>query len=396
MVSSKFRLVLTAVVSSLLLSNLAWSAALAEGEEKTGVFANEILVGAAAPLTGQQKIRGSETIAGGKLFFDYQNEQGGVLGRKIRMVTCDDKYSAEGAAQCFKANIKDKCFLGTCFMGTAAASELVPLADSNQFPMVGFSTGGKFIVDPVHPYVFQLRPSYADEAEELVKGIWQKAGAQKVLVVYQRDAFGAACRAGIFRAREERKLTPAVAIAYERLTEDVAPLMAQIKKENPDVVIIGGGGDMLVALTKALRAEKMPVATFSSSSDLLVQSLGKAADGTVITQGLPIVDNELPSVALYHKLCAQKHINASASGLEGFLMAYTVCEGLKRTGKDLTRSRFLKAMESMHGVDIGLGPRHKLNFSANNHAGLRGIITWSVIRQGKLEPFSDWKQLKKS
>jgi branched-chain amino acid transport system substrate-binding protein len=365
-------------------------------EDRTGITTNEIVVGSCGPLSGQQKVRGTETVAGGKLYFDYVNEQGGVNGRKIKLLTCDDKYTPEGASECFKTIIKDKAFLGTCFMGTSAASELVQLADANRFPMVGFSTGGKFIVEPVHPYAFQVRPSYGDEGEEIVNGIWGKLAAKKIVIVHQKDAFGASCRAAVFRAREAKKLQPAVAIGYERLSTDIEPILQQVKKETPDAVIIGGGGDMLVNLTKSLRALNIPVATFSSSSDLLVKEAGKAADGTLITQCLPFTEHTLPAVQLYDKLCSKAGLTASTSGFEGYLMARTVVEGLKRAGKDPTRSGFLKVMEAMHGVDIGLGA-HKLSFSPTNHSGLKGeSITWSIVHNGQLVTFSDWAHYKKA
>src|SRR5258708_36226600 len=43
----------------------------------------------------------------------------------------------------------------------------------------------------------------------------------------------------------------------------------------------------------------------------------------------------------------------SFSGLEGFITAKVLVEGLKRTGKDLTRPKFIKAMEAIRDLDVG-------------------------------------------
>jgi ABC-type branched-subunit amino acid transport system substrate-binding protein len=354
------------------------------------------VIGSCAPLSGQQKIRGTQVVSGGDAYFKYINDQGGVFGRKIRLSSHDDKYQPEVTITCFNENLKGKCFVGTLFQGAAAAAKLVAMSDTQHFPMVGFSTGSHFIVQPVHPYVFQVRASYLDEASEMIKSLWTKAGFKKFAILYQADAYGGQCREAVTKALKQENSAPVADVSFERLTTDVDPVLKQVMAAKPDVVIVVGGGDAPVILTKKLRKQNVPVVSFASTSDLLVEEAGKDADGTLLTQVFPYVHNELPTVQLYKRLTAKyEHTPPSVSGFEGFLMAMTVVEGLKGAGKALDREKFVHALESMHDFDLGLGPQYKLTFGPKRHDALRGTVSWTIIKNGKLEPFDDWSSLKR-
>jgi hypothetical protein len=78
--------------------------------------------------------------------------------------------------------------------------------------------------------------------------------------------------------------------------------------------------------------------------------------------------------------------------LEGFVDAMVLVEGLKRAGKDLTREKLIRGVESISDKDIGLGPRLVLKYGPNRHKGFDQIYT-TVVRNGKPEILDDWKSL---
>jgi len=112
----------------------------------------------------------------------------------------------------------------------------------------------------------------------------------------------------------------------------------------------------------------------------------------VITQVVPpYYLTDLKTVALYRRTM-QKYmpsVRPSFVGLEGFVDAMVMVEGLKKAGKEPTREGLIDAIESLHEVDLGLGPQLKLNYSANNHKGFDHVIP-TVVRGGRAVPFTDW------
>lgn len=365
--------------------------------ERTGVTDGEVVLGSCAPLSGQQKLRGLPVVEGGRTYFNYINDHGGVNGRKIKLVSCDDRYNVDdGAITCFNTCLKDKVFLGTLFQGTSSASRYVTMGDINHMPIVGLSTGGDFIVQPTHHYIFQVRACYSDEATAQINALWNKLNLRRIAIVYQDDAYGVGCRKGILAALAKVGGQLVAEASYPRLSTDVQSLASLIRPANPDALVIAGGGKAvsLIAEHRKDFGNHVQLITFSSSSDLLTEQAGRAADGTIISQVLPLEDKNLPTVQLYKRLTEKAQLQPSYSGFEGFLIGMTVVEGLKRAGKDLTRDGFVEALESIHNFDIGLGKEFELNFSPTNHDGLQAHVSMTMIKNGQVEPISDWHALK--
>jgi branched-chain amino acid transport system substrate-binding protein len=112
----------------------------------------------------------------------------------------------------------------------------------------------------------------------------------------------------------------------------------------------------------------------------------------VITQVIPPYHlTDLRTVALYRRTLLKYEPAARPNfvGLEGFVDAMVMVEGLKRAGKELTREGLIHGIESMHEMDMGLGAQLKLNYSAKEHKGFDHVIP-TVARGGRAVPFTDW------
>jgi len=367
---------------------------------RVGVTKGDITLGACDALSGQMADRGKPVVSGGRSYFSYINAHGGINGRKIKLISVDDQYNADLAIDTFNTYLKNKVFLGTLFQGTPTAAKYVPMAETNKMPMVGFSTGADFITNPLHKYVFQIRASYANEASQQVDVLWNVLNRRKIAVVYQNDAFGASCRSGVVAAlAKHENALPAAEISFPRLSHDTAPIIEQLRAANPDAVILGCTGDMLPMLVRGRNklGNNIQLVAFSVSTDLLVKEAGKEANGVLITQVVPFTRKKLPTVQLFERLIrANEHQEPGMSSFEGFLMAMVVAEGLKRAGPDLTRDKFLSAMESTHDLDMGLGPQFRVTFSPTMHDAFRGGIYFTTIKNGTVAEISDWKNFKKS
>ena len=65
-------------------------------------------------------------------------------------------------------------------------------------------------------------------------------------------------------------------------------------------------------------------------------------------------------------------------------------ETLKRTPKDLTRANYIRTVESISNLDIGLG--YKISFSKTKHQALDAVC-FTTIRNGKYITLNDWKEI---
>jgi branched-chain amino acid transport system substrate-binding protein len=382
-------------------NNLNQAAAAADSGEKNGVTSTEVLLGSCAPLTKALGEAGKQSVGHAKAYLDYINDQGGVHGRKIKLVSYDDCYEPEKGVECFDQIVnKDKVFAAVFFVGSATAAKYVRMAESNHIPIVGILSGASFLHAPFKPYVFAIRTSYDHEYKIIVDHLWKDLNARKIAVIYQNDALGAAVLSAVNTALATHGTTPVAVGSFTRNVENIDDPLASVRSANPDVVLVAAVYGGLAKFCKACEtAGWHPLIVTGSHVDAeeFVKRAGKEAEGVVSVQVVPPVSrDDLPTVTLYKKIL-KKYApteRPTIAGLEGFVNAMVVVEGLKRAGNDLTRSKFMDGLESIHNLDIGLGPTFKLNYSPNQHKGF-DCVCYTVVRKGITVEFTDWKEIKK-
>jgi ABC-type branched-subunit amino acid transport system substrate-binding protein len=128
-----------------------------------------------------------------------------------------------------------------------------------------------------------------------------------------------------------------------------------------------------------------------------IKEAGPDAEGTIITQVIPPYDRtDYPTVALYRRYLAKYNPSAPPSfvSFEGFVDAMVLVEGLKRAGKDLSREKFISGIESIHEMNMGLGPKLILNYSPADHKGFDSVYP-TIVKNGQPVLLTDWSGLGK-
>jgi len=360
-----------------------------------GVNDNEILIGSCAALEGPSSALGMQTVAGAKVYFSLVNEEGGVHGRKLRLISYDDSYDPAKTQACFDRLMADRVFALGFFVGTPTAVKYLPLAEENKVPLVGLFTGAQTLYTPLRHWVINVRASYFDETREQIDGMWSALGYKKIGVIYPDDAFGSAVLEGVKEALKAHGADPVAVASYPRQTANVAPAIATLRAADPNAVIVVGPPNTVAPILKQAHAGNWKplflTVSFVGTEELISQA-GADADGMVVTQVVPpYYLTDLKTVALYRRTLTQYAPSERPNfvSLEGFVDAIVLVEGLKRAGRDLTREGLIRGIESIHQLDVGLGPQLKLDYSAKDHKGFDHVIP-SVIRSGRPVPFTDW------
>jgi branched-chain amino acid transport system substrate-binding protein len=370
-------------------------AAGASGQSTPGVTGQEIVIGSCAALEGPSEFLGRETISGARAYFQFINEQGGVNGRKLKLVSFNDDYDPEKAPACWDRLMEAKPFALGFFVGTPTAIKYVPLAEKNQIPIVGLFTGAQTLYVPLRHWVVNVRASYFDETRAQVDGLWKHLNYRKIAVIYPDDSFGAAVLAGVQAALSANGGSPVATAAYVRQTDQADAAIEQTRAAGPDAVILVGPSNTVAPILKqAHQKDWHPLFVTVSfvGTDDLIQQAGADADGMVITQVVPpYYLTELKTIALYRRSLTKYAPGSKPNfvSLEGFVDAMVMVEGLKKAGPNLTREGLIRGIESIHEWDAGLGPDLKVNYSARGHQGFNHVIP-SVVRSERIVPFTDW------
>jgi ABC-type branched-subunit amino acid transport system substrate-binding protein len=323
------------------------------------------------------------------------NDAGGVGGRKLKLLTYDDSYDPAKTEACFNRLMEQKVFALGFFVGTPTAVKYIPMAESSRIPVVGLFTGAQTLYVPLRHWVVNVRASYFDETREQIDGLWGTLGYKKIGVIYPEDAFGAAVLEGVKAALKAHGAEPIAVASYQRQTAQVGGAIDTVKAANPDAVVVVGPSNTVAPILKQSHAKGWKPLFLTVSfvgTDELILEAGLDAEGTVITQVVPpYYLTEFKTVALYRRTLTKFFPTAQPNfvSLEGFVDAMVLVEGLKRAGKDLTREGLIRGIESIHDLDLGLGPQLKLDYSAKDHKGFDHVIP-TVVRGGRAVPFTDW------
>jgi branched-chain amino acid transport system substrate-binding protein len=360
-----------------------------------GVTDTEILIGSCAALEGPSHFLGEQTVTGAKAYFDLINDQGGVNGRKLKLISADDSYDPAKTQACFDHLMKAKVFAMGFFVGTPTAVKYVPMADDAKVPLIGLFTGAQTLSVPLRHWIINVRASYFDETREQVDGMWKGLGYKRIGVIYPDDAFGTAVLEGVKAALKAHGAEPAATASYQRQTSQAASAIDTVRAANPEAVVVVGPANTVAPILKQAHAKGWKPLFLTVSfvgTDELISEAGADADGMVITQVVPpYYMTEEKSVALYRRSLSKYYPSEQPNfvSLEGFVDAMVMVEGLKRAGKDLTREGLIHAIETIHDHDMGLGPQLTLNYSAKEHKGFEHVIP-TVVRGGRAVPFTDW------
>jgi len=238
-----------------------------------------------------------------------------------------------------------------------------------------------------------------DETREQIENVWNALGIREIGVIYQDDAFGKTVLDGVKLALSKHNAAPVALGTFPRGTVDVTAAIQQVRAVKPNAVVVVGPYRPVAEVVKQAHAAGWSPLFLTVSfvgTEAFIQAAGKDAEGTVITQVVPPYSRtDLPGVALYLKAIKQYYPDAQPNfvSLEGFVDAMVLVEGIKRAGKNLTREKLIDALESIHGLDLGLGHTMRLSYSPTDHSGF-GTVYATVVQGGAAVVLGSWKNLK--
>lgn len=368
-----------AAAGAIALSTACWA--------EPGVTDTTITLGMSAPFSGPNGAYGEDMRHTIQVYFEQINKGGGVNGRKLQLVALDDGYETERTVANARSLINEKnAFALLSFYGSSPTTEAMnSVFGPAKVPLIGTISGAATLRQPIQAnansrYMFHVRASYADETEAIVNQM-VSIGLRSIAVFYQNDGFGKAGLEGVTAALKKHNLAPSAVGTIERNSLDVNAAVQSIAKTNPQAVVMVTLYKPTAAFVRAMkRAGQNPMFMTLSpvGTEQLVQELGPEARGIGISQVVPYPWNDVvPVVRDYQKLAA-KPGSYSYYGLEAYITARTMVEGLRRAGRDLTRDKLVSSLETLSNIDLG---GYRMNYSPTARYGSR-FVELTVIGPG--------------
>lgn len=329
---------------------------------KPDTVGGTIVIGQSGVYSGPLGAYAQDNIAVINTYFETINAKGGIHGRKMKLVALDDGFDPKRTVENAKTLIeKEKAFALFNVIGTAQNAAIYPLVHEHGIPLVGPYTGATALRDPAKfRYLFFTRASYADETEKMVEQL-TTTGVKDIAVVYQDDPFGKAGLQAASEALARRNLKPVSVGAFNiAKLEEAAAAAEAVLKGHPAAVIIASSGKGTTSFIKEVVKRNQRPAFYCLSvtnPKQLWADLGPEAHGVVVSQVTPSPWRvSTPLIREYQQMVAKANLGPkdySYGSLEGFIVAKVAVEALRRAGKDLSREKYLAALEGMQNYDLG-------------------------------------------
>ena len=341
--------------------------------------ADSIVIGRSLALTGPLKLYGEAKRDGSDAYITKINASGGIAGKAIELVTLDDAYLPTATVANLKkiaAERQPTAFLG--IFGVPPVAAALPVLAELQIPGVGLTSGTEAVRKPFNRYAFPVRASYADEARKLVSHA-KTIGITKINVIYMDNAFGLSLNGALDAAFKDAGLTAKV-FKLDVAGKEAAAVAAQAAAGEPQAIFVATLAGVGVPLLKELKkvAYRGSMYAFSAlDTSVITKNLGADAKGLAISQVFPIPRGIRLKVVAEYLEDVKKLGRGEPSfyGLEGYVEAKVLVEGLRRAGARPTPSSLVKALETMRDWDAG---GYYVNYSTEAHTG-SGFVEVDVI-----------------
>ncbi len=358
-----------------------------------GVTDSQILFGQSAASTGPAAELGTNMEFGIRAAFTEVNNRGGVHGRRLELLSLDDKYEPELAIANTRKLIEEHgVFALIGAVGTPTSRSAVPVAFEAGVPYIAPFTGAEILRNPDLVNVINLRASYYQETEEMVKRLTTDLGITRIGVLYQDDSYGRAGYNGVRLALEKRDMQMVSIGVYTRNTTAVKAALLDLRRGDPEAVIMIGAYNPVAALIKWARQIGMDAIFMTVSfvgSNALAEELGSDGEGVFVTQVVPFpTDRTIPIVKDY--LSATLELSGwhdpGFVSLEGYLAGRLAIKALESCGPQPTRQCFLESVRSIGLIDLG---GFKLNYEGmNDNQGSDSVFLTMIDSEGNYQSVS--------
>jgi branched-chain amino acid transport system substrate-binding protein len=322
--------------------------------QQQGVSKDEIVLGSIQDLSGPLAGFGKQIRFGMMLRVDEINEQGGINGRKVKLLVEDDAYDPKKSVLATQKLVnQDKIFAMVGHLGTAQNLASMPIQFEknviNFFPV----TAAREMYEPFHKLKYAFAATYFDQMRTALPKLVKDKAAKKICTIYQDDEFGLEVVRGAEAGLKTIGMEFSERTSFKRGATDFSSQVAKMKAASCDFVVLG----TIIRETIGTIGESRKTGfspTFMGSSaaytDLIHKLGGKAMDGLYATHTVqnPYLDEASQPLRFWAAKYKTKFTDdPTVFSVYGYVIIDTWAKAAAKAGQALTTENFIKAMDTM-------------------------------------------------
>jgi branched-chain amino acid transport system substrate-binding protein len=327
-----------------------------------GVTDTEIKIGQSAPFSGPASVYGQISTAESD-YFKMINDQGGINGRKIKLIALDDGYSPPKSIEVVRRLIEeDQVAILFQTLGTAPNAAIRKYVNQKKVPDIWLGSGASmFVADPKEfPWSIPFQPSYRLEGQMYAKYILGHKPDAKIGILYQNDDLGRDYLTGLKDGLGDKFDKMVVkTLSYEVTDPTIDSQILQLQASGADLLFDASTPKFsAMAIRKVADIDWHPLHIIDSNGALVKPALQSAgldkSVGVITAQYLkdptdPGWDDDagMKEFQAWRAKYAPESDPANPVWTYGYTMAQALVVVLKQAGDDLSRENILRAATSL-------------------------------------------------
>ncbi|MBI4619401.1 MAG: ABC transporter substrate-binding protein [Desulfobacterales bacterium] len=376
----------------------------AVAEEDPARPKDTIKIGVIVDMTGPTADLQTPAPKAIRTYFKNVNDQGGIHGRKVKIIVEDDRYTIPLHVAAFKKLVyRDEVFMFMEIGGTGQMLALVPQFNKLKIPNFVTSTS-RIFVRPTLPYHFTNGATYEDEIEIIFNWLINvlKVKDPKIGLVRPDTEHG---KVGSRSANEQAKkygleLTADIILSPGAI--EAGSEVLRLKKVNPTHLILHltpSSSAVFLKDAKKFGLKAFYLGTKYTCIETMLELAGKAAENFHATNSFAAWYDSTPGTKVVREITLRYHPGTEKEiRPRGYIQGWSECmivhEGLNRTGKNLAREGLIKAWEGMKDFDMQ-GLSSNVTFGPDKHQASEYCKFYKAdVEKGIFHPISDWIKTK--
>jgi branched-chain amino acid transport system substrate-binding protein len=346
-----------------------------------GKDSNTVSIGAVFPLSGSVAFYGNESRDGAQLAIDEINAAGGLLGKKLALVSEDDEGNAEKSVNAFtKLATRDKVTIVLGSSTSGATQAMTSLAQQAKVILISPSATN---IDVTRAGDFIFRACFIDPFQGVVGAdfAYNTLGSRRAAILYDAGADYNTGLAESFRTQFRANGGQVAADeAYQSGDVDFNAQVTRIKAANPDVVYLPNYYNDVSLQAKQLRDQGVRCALVGGDGwDSLIDNAGDEALNGFWSAGFASDTTDPKGVGFVKSFTAKYNRPASQFAALGYDAMMLVVDGIKAAGSfDTTAVK--NAMAKLNGSYV----TGNIRFDASRNP-IKGAAILEIVRKdGKL------------
>ncbi|MDY7031159.1 MAG: ABC transporter substrate-binding protein, partial [Thermodesulfobacteriota bacterium] len=280
-------------------------------QDVPGVNQEHIKVGGILDQTGPATIVSVPATQAIQTYFRHINDQGGINGRKIKLLVEDDRYTIPMALSAFKKLVfKDKVFI---LMGPTSSSALTALNRSikkEKIPLISLISP-EITVKPFKRYMFIIQDIYPGQMNVLIDYVLKDLNPKepRIGLVYPDNESGKVDLESALKRLKSYNIAPVSKQVLNTDSFDASSQVMNLKRNRVNHIILPGSTPAWVLL-RDLKKYGLHVPVFGSyslCSEEVIEVVGDAAKQFFAVNAANSWYDEGPGIANMREITLKYH-----------------------------------------------------------------------------------------